>query len=651
MTRFSPLPRVDLDPRNETEIVNESAKRVYQASGGAINDFSSGSPLLALLEGQAFAQSELLFWMNQLPDKILVDWIGPFLGAQRKLGESSQVNLRFEINPRSTRFVIGQGFIVSTDPNLTNGVSIEFVTEADLVIPPGSSFGEVTASSVTTGEITNVPSETITSFSEPLVDLVSVTNFEPSFGGEDFETLDEVKERFFSLINRRNPVSAEDWRGLMEDILGQGTQTVVIPRRSSFEGFNDSPGHFSLFSLNPDGSELTSLQIESAQEIIDNKTPISIKGHLFSSKVFPVEANIDLTFDPSLPYSRSLENLANQIRELLIRSLTPGRVFPIEYSPSVTDIESSLTELFPTVFNSPNRYITPDINSLQLFSPPEQLSENSFRILKPLGYSQGELIQENDLVDGFEALSSFNINLSTKESYVNRGNLRLKRIKLLESGTFLLGDIVAVQNINSFDLHIVLNSGVINFNNNLSELISEGILSPSISFSNWVVGQDYTNLELIEAEQSDFSNNLFEPSQVFLEPLSVRPGWFVFIVENSFTRESISTLSESQAQNLIGNTTVNVLSIVDLQNYISGEFFSTPEIIEQPCPYSPNIFYNDPELGVLQKTYKVLQDFQFNLGTLNLKDYLDSLENSEIIKEVNVYSFSNVESFKYLRRL
>ena len=52
MPRYAPLPRVELDPRTEAELVNAAAKRVYEASGATLNDFSSGSPVMALLNVQ-----------------------------------------------------------------------------------------------------------------------------------------------------------------------------------------------------------------------------------------------------------------------------------------------------------------------------------------------------------------------------------------------------------------------------------------------------------------------------------------------------------------------------------------------------------------------------------------------------------------------
>ena len=50
MSRYAPLPRIELDPRTEAQLVQAAARRVYEASGGTINDFTPGSPVMALQE-------------------------------------------------------------------------------------------------------------------------------------------------------------------------------------------------------------------------------------------------------------------------------------------------------------------------------------------------------------------------------------------------------------------------------------------------------------------------------------------------------------------------------------------------------------------------------------------------------------------------
>ena len=110
MPRYAPLPRIELDPRSEVELVKAAARRVYEASSSTLNDFSSGSPIMALLEGQSFAQAEFLQFANEFPESVLVEWIGPFLGAQRRTGAGAFVDVTFNIAPIDGPFVIFEGY-------------------------------------------------------------------------------------------------------------------------------------------------------------------------------------------------------------------------------------------------------------------------------------------------------------------------------------------------------------------------------------------------------------------------------------------------------------------------------------------------------------------------------------------------------------
>ena len=205
MPRYAPLPRIELDPRTEAELVKASARRVYEASSATLNDFSSGSPVMALLEGQSFAQSEFLQFANEFPESVLVEWIGPFLGAQRRTGSGAVVDVTFTIDPSDSAFQVFEGYQLGTDPNLTGGESLKFVTIERLTIPKGAIEGNVRCVAIEMGTKGNVPRNSITRSLTSLAGVRTVSNAEPATGGLDPELLSEVKERFFSLIRRRNP--------------------------------------------------------------------------------------------------------------------------------------------------------------------------------------------------------------------------------------------------------------------------------------------------------------------------------------------------------------------------------------------------------------------------------------------------------------
>ncbi|HEY9735481.1 MAG TPA: hypothetical protein V6D06_04335, partial [Trichocoleus sp.] len=113
LTKFTPLAAPLLDPRNEAALVEYALDRVFTASGGQLNDFSPSSPARALLEGQAFAGAELLFYLNQLPEAAAIAFL-QIAGIQRILGTKAAVTLTVTITQLlGSTFTLPAGYEVT----------------------------------------------------------------------------------------------------------------------------------------------------------------------------------------------------------------------------------------------------------------------------------------------------------------------------------------------------------------------------------------------------------------------------------------------------------------------------------------------------------------------------------------------------------
>jgi hypothetical protein len=66
---YGPILPLQLDPRNTSALVRDTQTKIFLESDGSLNDFSPASPLSAIVEGQAYAQNELLYYLNSLPDE------------------------------------------------------------------------------------------------------------------------------------------------------------------------------------------------------------------------------------------------------------------------------------------------------------------------------------------------------------------------------------------------------------------------------------------------------------------------------------------------------------------------------------------------------------------------------------------------------
>lgn len=682
MPNYAPLPPIELDPRNESELVAAAAQRVFEASGATINDFSSGSPVMALLEGQAFAQAELLSFANSFPESVLVEWIGPFLGAQRRTGAGAVVNLEFTVRSSTQDFVIFPGFEVSSDPNLTGGESITFVTTDRLRVPPGETTGFVKAVSLIKGSNTNVPKNSLTRPITSLAGVVAVNNLEAAAGGQDPELLSEVKERFFTLIRRRNPVSAEDWVDFFSDALGPGTGVNVLPRRSERDIYNydsdfvTSAPAVSFFVINPDGSPLTSAQRSSLQNLLRFALPTEFEGTVYPMEVDDADVSIDLLYDPNKPYAQDLRGLSETVRNNLFGIMTPNAVFPVNYDPNISDIEGALASAFPLTLGTTSQYIDPDIVGLRVYYTPRNLGSSSFTLSPPKEFETGSVFKEGDVIVNstgsvpifYPVLEDFTPITGNKPYHANIGDLSFKLIRALEPADYNTGDVIAVGDDISQSLHVVLASFSYNGIRTAQELVRAGLLSEAKPFVPWemnaAISSERNGIydpDIIEFERSDISFEVFEPRTPQGIPLSRRIGYPIWVANRNFSVEAnTSDLGTAQTQGFVGRNRLEFQLLRNGDVYSAGDYVITPDP-EQfiTGQISADSCFVDQIKGVQRLSAIVLTDFTFFVR--KDADYTETVNNlvqAGILKIVNVSEYIDCagrpqfldKSFKYQAR-
>ena len=660
MPSYSPLPNVELDPRNEAELVQAAARRVYEASNATLNDFSSGSPIVALLEGQAFAQAEFLQFANQFPESVLVEWIGPFLGAQRRTGAGALVGVTFTIDPRDDQFDVFPGYQVGTDANLTGGEQIVFITTERLTIPAGQSQGTVSCISALRSSLANVGPGTITRTLTSLAGVKSVTNADAAAGGQDPELLSEVKERFFSLIRRRNPVSAEDWQDFFSDALGPGAATTVLPRRSERETYRYAEDYVvsapavSFFVLNPDGTPITTAQQGALTNLIRWSLPVEFIGYVYPMEVNDADFKIELLYDPGKPYAQNLANFSKIVRNNLFALMQPNAVFPTSYDQSVTDVESALGTTFPLTLGTTNQYLDPDIASIKAYVPPVDVSISNFGLVQPQPFKSGNTIQQGDLVieqgntfnTYYEALEDFTPELSDKTYFVNTGDLQVEVIRTLSAGEYNTGDVVSVGDQGA--LHVVLAPFTFRLVLTAAQLIERGLLSEAKTYTAWDEGLTYSPLnddgaydpQIIKYEQTDTQFNVFVPSFPADVPQEYRPGFPAYVVTKEFTvTANTTTLGTTQSEGLVSSTSTTVQILKDDTEFLAGSFVKTPDPTELLSgDINRENCYIDQVAGASELFAKVIQTFTFQSNG-DFNSSVDRLVNEGIIEIVQPVPF------------
>jgi len=651
MARYAPLPSVSIDPRNEAQIVQQASQVVYEASNQTLNDFSSGNPLSALIQGQAFAQGEFLFWANQLPQEILIDWIGPFLGAMRRLGSASVAQLVVTIFPSNTDTVIPVGTNFTSNFNSTGGETITFVTTEVYSIPAGESTVKITVASQYVGSQYNCPANTITGVPSIGINGLSVTNPQPAVGGSDVETYDEVQERFFTLIRRKNPVSQEDWQGFFEDFYGAGTLTTVQPNRPNEGTYNyltdyiRPNGQASFFVLGPNGTELNQVQLERGQTAVNYSVPIENQGHLYPITLSQVQYNITLSIDANSSYGVNLRDASLDFRNRLFSILTPGEVFPAIVNPTVSDVDAAFDNTIPVT----DRFVNPHIELSAAYNTPPLLTASAATYTTVYPFDpEDTVLRQNDLVQTnlpitlyYPVLQNFTPYSIAKPDQTIYGNLQLQQIKNLLPGEYLKGQVVYWDTATGGDgqLHVILENLTLE-SDNVAYVTAQipGKISAAMVYSPWVVGNSYIattgSAYTPQIVQYDYAATEFIPDPASPIPVNKRPGTFVWVVNQNFTlNPSTNDITGAVAATVLGAPVVPQI-LTPGTSYPSGTWVYTPQIGSGPDPVAdPYYNYVDPTKGVVNKYAYVVESFTYAPNQRTVSVYFDTLVAQGIVRE------------------
>ena len=311
---FGPLLPLQLDSRNVNEIVRAIQSRIHIESGGQLTDFTPASPLAAISEGQGFAQAELLYYLNALPEAVTIQWLRS-LGIQRRIGSRATVNVTFYRVPGYSRPVT-----IPSGTKVYAGGGQTYVL-LDQVRMTGSS-ATVAAQSERWGSVYNVPAGSIGRIERNFMGLDILTNNEPAAGGTDLETVDEMKLRAFELFGRRNLTSRSDFEGEVSAIAPEATLVKVMNYEERFGA--DSRGVF-VVAGGDDGSALSTTTQSLLLTSLRDRVPLDVKVYLAPPTVVPVEVVVSILWDPRIT-STFTDTLAEQVRVVLSDLVYPSAI-------------------------------------------------------------------------------------------------------------------------------------------------------------------------------------------------------------------------------------------------------------------------------------------------------------------------------------
>lgn len=314
---YGPILPLQLDPRNTSALVRDMQTKIFLESDGQLNDFSPASPLSAMVEGQAFAQGELLYYLNSLPEAYTLQWLRQ-LGIQRAVGARSVVEVTF-IKTRgfNRSVVIPANTIVSTSNNLN------FILKNEVRIGDIQSSAQGIVESEKWGSVYNVPAESIGKISRNILGLERAINLNSAQGGKDLESIDSLKAKAFSLLRRRGLISAEDYENEVSLVAPEASIIKVLTYEDRFNvPAEKQSGNIVICVGDENGAELGALARVNIVKSLKSRVPLGNSISLISPEVTPVESTISCEYDDE-EFNGGLDLYASQINEIITSTINP----------------------------------------------------------------------------------------------------------------------------------------------------------------------------------------------------------------------------------------------------------------------------------------------------------------------------------------
>lgn len=310
-----PILPLQLDPRNTPALVRDTQTKIFLESGGQLNDFSAASPLSAIVEGQAYAQSELLYYLNSLPEAFTLQWFRQ-LGIQRSIGAKAIVEVTFtKVEGFARTVIIPKGTVLSTVSNLNYILDEEVRINNDQLIAIGRAVSEKW------GTVYNVAPGAIQKINLNILGLGAQTNERQAQGGKDLESIENLKTRAFTLLRRRGLISANDYENEIREIAPEASIVKIITHEEKERISEDIPtGVIAVCLGDQDGRELEATIRQNLLKALRKRVPLGTAIYLTTPEITPLETTVVIEYDDEV-FTTGIDSRAAAINNVITSSL------------------------------------------------------------------------------------------------------------------------------------------------------------------------------------------------------------------------------------------------------------------------------------------------------------------------------------------
>ena len=395
-----PILPLQLDPRNTPALVRDTQTKIFLESGGQLNDFSAASPLSAIVEGQAYAQSELLYYLNSLPEAFTLQWFRQ-LGIQRSIGAKAVVEVTFtKVEGFGRTVIIPKGTILSTVSNLNYILDEEVRINNDELIATGRAVSE------RWGTVYNVAPGAIQKINVNILGLNTQTNERQAQGGKDLESIENLKTRAFTLLRRRGLISANDYENEIREIAPEASIVKIITHEERERVSEDIPtGVIAVCLGDQDGRELEATIRQNLLKALRKRVPLGTAIYLTSPEVTPLETTVVIEYDDEV-FTTGIDARAAAINDLIASSLNIQEI-PLGETFNFQQVKNNIFD-----FNFVNKVNSLSIKLLKTVTTPTD----------QLNFCNSPFVSE--LVNGV-CVTDYEATVdNTDESFVNTNALR-----------------------------------------------------------------------------------------------------------------------------------------------------------------------------------------------------------------------------------
>lgn len=210
--------------------------------------------------------------------------------------------------------------IIPPGTKVYTGSGLMYTTLSEVRLVGSTATGTVVSEKW--GSVYNVSAEAINKIEKNFLGLESLGNTDPAVGGRDLETLDEMKQRAFEVLSRRNITTAADFENEIRTVAPEAEILKVLTYEERFKLDPQSYGKVLVVAGTATGQAISTPTIELISDSLRNRVTLGTTVSVVSPNVIPLTCSLEIFYNP-LVNTTSVDNLAAEAYQVLVDYLNP----------------------------------------------------------------------------------------------------------------------------------------------------------------------------------------------------------------------------------------------------------------------------------------------------------------------------------------